>query len=114
MFCENCGHELEDNAEICTYCGTRPSKKPSGKPGEMCALAIVGFALSFFISIAGLICSVIAYRKCRDENLDGKGFAIAGIIIGSLSLAIFLIFLISMFTYFFGFIACFAYALSKI
>lgn len=46
-------------------------------------LAIVGFILSFFVSIAGLIVSIIGIR--RPGN---RGLAIAGIIISSISIVI--------------------------
>ena len=46
-------------------------------------IAIVGFVLSFFIGIAGLICSIIGLIKSKKLK-NGKGFSIAGIIISSL------------------------------
>ena len=46
-------------------------------------IAIVGFILSFFIGIAGLVCSIIGLVKSK-ELKDGKAFSIAGIIISSL------------------------------
>lgn len=96
MFCKNCGKEVDDQAVICPYCGVQLGKIENGKPAnETCTLAIVGFILSFFISIAGLICSIIAYRKCRDENLNGKGFAVAGIVISAVSVAVALIYIIA-------------------
>ena len=48
-------------------------------------IAIVGFILSFFISIAGLICSIIGLKKSKELN-NGKGFSIAGIIISSIEI----------------------------
>ena len=46
-------------------------------------LAIVGFILSFFISIPGLICSILGLVKLKEYN-NGKGLSIAGIIISVL------------------------------
>lgn len=95
MFCKNCGKEVDDQAVICPYCGVQLGKIENGKSAnETCTLAIVGFVLSFFISVAGLICSIIAYRKCRDENLNGKGFAIAGIAISTVSVVVWIIYII--------------------
>lgn len=55
--------------------------------------AIVGFILSFFIAIAGLIVSIIGLKKSKEFN-NGKGLSIAGIIISSLSIFFSLIVLI--------------------
>ncbi len=52
-------------------------------------LAIVGFVLSFFTTIPGLIVSIIALKKMNDAGeTDGKGFAIAGMVIGIVTTAI--------------------------
>lgn len=95
MFCKNCGKEVDDNAVVCPHCGVQLAQMDSNKSSnENCTMAIVGFILSFFISIAGLICSIIGYKKCKDENLNGKGFAIAGIIISAVSMVISVIYAI--------------------
>lgn len=97
MFCKNCGNEVDNNAVVCPHCGVQLKQPEAEKPatsGEMCTLAIVGFILSFFISIAGLICSIIGYKKCKNENLKGSGFAIAGIIISALSMVLYVVYII--------------------
>lgn len=96
MYCKNCGKEINDNADYCVNCGTavRPIKQESN------TLAIVGFIMSFFVSIAGLICSIVGYRKAANGEADGKGLALAGIIISAIRIAfelIIIIFYISMF-----------------
>ena len=68
-------------------------------------LAIVGFVLSFFIALAGLICSIIGYRKSVNEGLGQRGLAIAGIIISAVSRACALIYVITIFAVIFGGIA---------
>lgn len=51
------------------------------------SLAILGFVLSFFVSIAGLIISAVALKKFKESGeTDGKGFATAGLIIGIIGL----------------------------
>ncbi len=45
-------------------------------------LAIVGFILSFFLGIVGSIICIVALSKIKKTGEKGKGFAIAGIIIG--------------------------------
>lgn len=52
----------------------------------MNTLALVGFILSFFISVVGLILSIIGLIQINGANgmQKGKGLAIAGIIIGAI------------------------------
>lgn len=96
MFCKNCGKELDDRAVICHNCGIQVGEVKYHKDNnDTFILAIIGFVLSFIVSIAGLICSIIAYKKCRDEGANGKGLAIAGIAISSvlIALAVILVFI---------------------
>lgn len=58
------------------------------------ALAITGFILSFFIPLAGLIVSIFGLKKSKQLHDNGKGFAIAGIIISSILIGLSLIFTI--------------------
>jgi len=53
-------------------------------------LAIIGFVLSFFVSIAGLICSAIALKNEKEHNYSNPyhGFAIAGLIISIVSIGL--------------------------
>lgn len=95
MFCKNCGKEVDDRAVVCPNCGVQLAEMDSNKSSnETCTMAIVGLILSFFISIAGLICSIIGYKKCKEENLNGKGLAIAGIIISVASMVLSVIYVI--------------------
>lgn len=50
-------------------------------------MSIIGFVLSFFIPIAGLVCSIIGLKQCGSEDEDGRGFAIAGIVISAIEIA---------------------------
>lgn len=49
-------------------------------------VAIVGFILSFFLGIVGTIVSIVALCQIKKTKEKGKGFAIAGIIIGLIPL----------------------------
>jgi Zn-finger nucleic acid-binding protein len=51
-------------------------------------LAIVGFVVSFFCGLLGLILSIMGYRECESSGgaVTGKGFAVAGIIISVLGM----------------------------
>ena len=98
MFCKNCGKEIDDKASICIHCGVAVEKKSENT--ETNVLAIVGFVLSFFIALAGLICSIIGYKRAPQFGGKGKNFALAGIIISIVSMVlgfIFYIFAFSMF-----------------
>lgn len=91
MFCKNCGKEVSDQAYVCPYCGVRlhsenGDAKKSGE--EWSVITIVGFVLAFLFSIAGLVCSIIGYKECVNENKKGKGLATAGIAISAVFLAI--------------------------
>ena len=48
--------------------------------------AIIGFILSFFIALSGLIFSIVGLKKSKITN-SGKGLSIAGIIISSIIIA---------------------------
>ena len=48
--------------------------------------AIAGFVLSFIVPLVGLIISILGYRKAKEMNGCGKGFAVAGIVISAVSL----------------------------
>ncbi len=93
MFCKNCGKEIDDKAAICIYCGVSTSGTDiSQRKKNTNVLAIVGFILSFFISIAGLVCSIIGYKRATEFGGKGKYLALAGIIISAISMAIVLLY----------------------
>lgn len=61
----------------------------NGGDGNEKTLAIVGFVLSFIVSLAGLIVSAIALNKYKQTGAtEGKGFATAGLIISIVSMAL--------------------------
>ena len=95
MYCKNCGKEVNDNAVICPNCGvgTDNYNKSVNVPEQKNTLALVGFILSFFVNVAGLVISIIAYKNAKkpEYNGDGKNFALAGIIISAVSMGISLI-----------------------
>ncbi len=96
MYCKNCGKEVNDNAVVCPNCGAQIAPFKNTEEKRTCTIAIVGFVLSFFFAIAGLICSIIARKKCNEEGLEGGGFALAGIIISAIELAVSVIAIIAL------------------
>ena len=67
----------------------RPTKPPgtNGKAITALITAIAGFFCCGLPSIAGLIFGVIAMRETKRTGQDGYGLALAGAIIGGLTLA---------------------------
>ena len=105
-FCVYCGKEVEENDNVCGNCGkainnnvqTVITKKETNKTE---GFAVAGFILSivsFFCcgstSILGLIFSILGLVNC---NKNGKGLAIAGIIINSIMFVVLIILYIFMF-----------------
>ena len=99
MYCKNCGKEVDNKAMVCPQCGVATDNfdkatAPATVKKESNTIGLVGFILSFFNSIAGLICSIIGYKKAKELGGEGKGFSTAGIVISSVSLGLGLIALI--------------------
>lgn len=63
-------------------------------PGSSNTYALVGFILSFFFPLLGLIFSILGLNEANKKNGDRKGFAIAGIIISVAYMVITLIIVI--------------------
>lgn len=78
--------EVEPNANH-TFNQTRPTPNQqyiyvNNQPSEKNGIAIAGFVLSFLVSILGLIFGIIGLNKANSlPNKNGKGMAIAAIII---------------------------------
>lgn len=95
MYCKNCGKEINDSAAVCPYCGVVVNQSAlSPAVQKTNTLAIVGFILSFFIAIAGLVCSIIARKQCYERGEGGASLALAGIIISIVSIAIVFLYII--------------------
>jgi len=109
VFCPHCGTVINEDAlkaakeaqakaeEKDEFFDAPPTPKPA-QPVQQNApakttntLALVGFILSFFVPLAGFICSIIGLTKCKNFNGNGKGLAIAGIVISCVSFVLNLI-----------------------
>lgn len=88
MYCKNCGSPIDEHAVFCPHCGvSQEMSAPVKKKDDTNVLAIVGFILSFFVAIAGLVCSVIGLKKAPELGGNGHGLALAGLIISIVSIA---------------------------
>jgi hypothetical protein len=72
-----------------------PAYQPAPVGGKTNTLAIVGFILSFFVTVAGIIVSVIALRQIKQTGEGGHGFALAGLIIGIVGTVFWIIYFIA-------------------
>ena len=118
-YCSNCGSELKDGDKFCGNCGKvitsiqfdsdesvhNVQLKPhideyKKEISEDNGLAILGFVLSFFSALIGLIVSIIALKNADDKKNPRKGFAIAGICISVFKFLYYLYWLILLY---FGF-----------
>ena len=112
--CPNCGKNIDNNANFCVNCGSKQTKEAEIKEEKTTTveskntvpvngLSITGFVLSMIsllccglLSPLGLIFSIIGVAKTEKEDTTGKGLAIAGIIISSIMLLLFIIMLLTL------------------
>ncbi len=105
MFCRVCGTQLPPGAKFCPHCGspaeqisqyapppqyqTQTQYNTAQAPAQSTtnSIAIVGFVLSFFVPIAGLICSIFGLIK-TGKGAPYKGLAIAGIVISAIGMIV--------------------------
>lgn len=98
MYCFKCGQQIDDNTNVCPYCGayqtthTTNTNQSSSQYNLMC---IIGFALSCIsllinpygiFAITGIVLSIIGLVNARKRNENGRVFAILGIVIGAAAL----------------------------
>ena len=88
MYCENCGREIDDRAVVCPHCGISTGRRDKRLESQGNALAIVGFVFSFLIALVGLICSILGYKRAKNEGAPYGGLALAGIIISAVSMGL--------------------------
>lgn len=92
MYCTKCGSEINDEALICTNCGCATSNYYNNNlkvpPKDKNGMAIAGFVCSFFIPLLGWIFGGIGLSMANKRNGKFKGFAIAALVIASISFLI--------------------------
>lgn len=99
MFCPKCGVENPDDRELCVSCNgelrsttNQPTveAKTSGVAIVALVLAILSIFLFIFTLLPAFVCGIVALVQicCSKGRLKGKGFAITGIILPIILLAI--------------------------
>ena len=114
-FCKNCGSEIKEGSLYCEKCGSPVDSAPvvnqalttypsqptyQGVPNKTNSLAIAGFIVSLVslvcctpAAVISLILSIIGLNESKKCANEGKGLAIAGIVISAIAL-LFLILII--------------------
>ncbi len=121
MYCNNCGTKNPDTSQYCSNCGKQlapaapppppvyqaappPYAAPQRKTNGMAIAALVTGIASYVVgitSIPAIILGIVALNQIKkDPTQDGKGMAIAGIVLGS----VFIVLTILAFLLFFGLI----------
>ena len=110
-FCVYCGKEVEENDNVCGNCGkainnnvqtvvtVKEKSKTDGLAVAGFILSIVSFLCYGSTSTLGLIFSIIGLVNCNKNGKDGKGLAIAGIIINSIMFIVFIVLYVIMFIF---------------
>ncbi len=65
--------------------------------GDINTIALVGFCLSLFslFALPGLICSIIGLKQIKEGKGEGKGLAIAGIVLGALWIVFWVLYVVA-------------------
>ncbi len=75
-YCNHCGKEVVDEAEVCTACGCRVASAKDDKPIKGKGL---GFVLSFFLGLIGLLVAIfLGDEDCKKMAI--KTFVVCAII----------------------------------
>lgn len=99
MFCKNCGKEIDDRAAICPACGVpvqgADKEKPRNKTGSgLCIAGFIVSLLSLWLGMYFCIASIVAVvlsaigMNIAKKNGYSCGLGIAGLVIGIISLVI--------------------------
>lgn len=84
QYCSKCGRYVEGSGE-----NNRGYNTYAPQTSSPSALSILGLILSFFMTIVGLVISIVAYNNAKSANDYGsQGLAKAGIIVASVELGL--------------------------
>ncbi len=124
MFCSQCGEKNPDNAKFCSKCGAAlkaaaAPAKPAPAPTKAAAtgertsgmaiaaliMGILGFLTFGPLAILAIIFGAIGIGQAnKDPSLKGKGMAVAGLVLGIIAIAGWVITLIFWGSFFWWFI----------
>ena len=97
MYCPKCGKENPDDAQLCHSCSSvltsistiapASAAKTSGLAIASFVLGILGFCTFFITAIPAIILGIVGLVKIGKSagKLKGNGFAIAGIVVPTVS-----------------------------
>ena len=74
--------------------GTQPYGSPPPATQKTNTLAIIALVLAFFVSLGGVICGHIALAQIKRTGEQGRGLAIAALVLGYIGIALGLLFLL--------------------
>ena len=108
MLCNN-GHNNIDSSQFCTVCGSNQfqpgSTFPAAAPqnsmtprttnGMAIASMVLGIVWVYWVgSILALVFGYVARKQIKENNQNGDGMAIAGIVLGWVGLAFLLLYIL--------------------
>ena len=101
--CKHCGAQLADDDNYCYFCGASLEEETEQVKADYIderyqeyknseryqnymerrpnTIAIIGFVFAFVSPIIGLVLSIIGLNRARMDHGNGRGYAIAGIIV---------------------------------
>ncbi len=123
MFCSKCGEKNPDDGKFCSKCGTAltATKAPAAAPapaktaaaGEKTSglaiaalvMGIAAFVVFGPLAVLAIIFGAIGISQAnKDPNLKGKGMAVAGLVLGIIAVAGWVIVMIVWSSFFWWFI----------
>ncbi|MBA7621933.1 hypothetical protein ES703_29303 [subsurface metagenome] len=126
MFCSKCGEKNPDDGKFCSKCGealvaTKAPKAPAAAPapapraaaGERTSglaiaalvMGIAAFVVFGPLAVLAIIFGAIGISQAnKDPNLKGKGMAVAGLVLGIIAVAGWVIVMIVWSSFFWWFI----------
>jgi len=86
MYCNLCGKVMHPSERFCSTCGTESTTQQPGMnappvPHQQNTMAILGLVFAFIMPLLGIIFSAIGLSRANQMNGEGRGMAIAGLVL---------------------------------